>query len=109
VGGYFGAGTLNFGGSTITGAAQFNAFVASASPSRAHRWARLLSGADETTYNQCNGIAIDGNGNGHRACRCVEQPELVQLGADATTVDIDELGHGPPQSLLVQSIRRAAV
>lgn len=63
VGGYFGAGTLDFGGSTITGAAPFSAFVASASPTGAHRWSRRLSGAAATTFSQCNSIAIDGNGN----------------------------------------------
>jgi hypothetical protein len=63
VGGYFGAGTLDFGGATITGAAPFSAFVASASPTGVHRWSRRLSGAATTTFSQGNAIAVDGNGN----------------------------------------------
>lgn len=63
VGGYFGAGTLDFGGGTITGAAEFNAFVASASPTGAHRWSRRLSGTATTTFSQCNGVTVDGSGN----------------------------------------------
>jgi hypothetical protein len=63
VGGYFAAGTLDFGGSTITGAAPISAFVASASPAGAHRWSRRLSGTDTISYSQCNGITVDGNGN----------------------------------------------
>jgi hypothetical protein len=63
VGGYFAAGTLDFGGSTITGTAQASAFVASASPAGTPRWARRLGGAGVTTDSQCNGITIDGSGN----------------------------------------------
>ena len=63
VGGFFGAGTLDFGGgNTITGAG-FNAFVASATGAGVHRWSRRLSGTASTTISSCQAIGIDGAGN----------------------------------------------
>ena len=63
VGGFFGAGTLDFGGgNTITGAG-FNAFVASATAAGVHRWSRRLSGTTSTTISSCQAIGIDAAGN----------------------------------------------
>jgi hypothetical protein len=63
VGGFFGAGTLDFGGGhTIAGAGGDNAFVASLTPAWAHRWSRVLAGT-ASTFNSCQSLTIDGAGN----------------------------------------------
>ncbi len=63
VAGYF-TGSGNFGGSTFTGAGQYNAFVAKYSASGQHLWSKSFGSTSSTTYiDLFNALAVDSLGN----------------------------------------------
>jgi hypothetical protein len=67
-GGFFNAGTLDFGGGNTLTAAAFVGFIASIDAAGVHRWSRRMGGNASGNYSAVQSLAIDGAGNVAVAC-----------------------------------------
>lgn len=77
------SGTINFGtAAALTSSGTYSAFLASYDPSGNFRWAKLISGTEDS-WNAVNGLATDGSGN------------VIYAGSFTGRVD---LGNGQLQS-----------